>query len=203
MNSLAVGDARLHQIAKLIDGLGSLAADEFEAALPDLERFITVLDVLIERDDAWQRRLRREVIAAFSRLPKKANGAVPGKFHLRVLHACICEFGPKQAIESLGNEPCPSWIGLVRLYRPGYGEASESALARRERDSARRLHDHIDGRPYTVGELRVQLRNAERILDRHRRLLARCEVLNLHDMDPVPNDLLAAERVRWKRKATP
>lgn len=201
MSVLAVptGGARVDQICRILDGLAKLTAEEFERALPDLGNFITVVDALIERDDVWQRRFKREVVVALTKVPKESNDDVPTKHSLRWLHRYISWHGPANALDRLAESPAPSWPDLVRTYAPTFRLRQDWTVERQHEEAfIRATRKERDNSPKSLRVYRDRLFKAREVVGRLEHIIKECEALGLSDWATVPTDVLRPPNERKK-----
>lgn len=115
------------QFHRAMERLTTVAGEELLHAVRDLPRFENLLRLLLGEDAEYQRAFRRSVVIALTHVPRGLSMKVPARMGLQVLHACLMQHGPVQALEALTAAEVPTWTQLIRLYRPDYAMGSVSA----------------------------------------------------------------------------
>jgi len=203
VNALAIpaGGARVDQIRRILDGLANVTAEEFQRSLPNLADFVRVVDALIESDEQWQRRFKREVVIALAKVPASANDDVPVRYSLRPLHKELAEEGPIAVLNVLDKAPghCPSWTDLVRVYRPDFRVRTDATVEReQDKQYQRAMAYGRDRSPKTLREYRARLARARGLVGRLEHIVKQCEALCLSDWATVPTDILRPPHQRKK-----
>lgn len=123
-------DRFAQSVAAHLGRISEITDAQLQSKISGLADFVIRIEGLIGADEKWQRELRRQIVAALTRVPYEYNINVPQRRSLRVLHSVICKNGPMKIMELvLTNPDVPSWTDMIRLHIPDYARGNVETLS--------------------------------------------------------------------------